>query len=160
MGMWMAAWAGREHADESGTHVCTNTHTHITLWNTQWFCNTHQTPPTCLLSVYVGSHQSWQTADIQTRWMFRAVVPEQSVQLSKPPTRLLKPIPFTHWTMQHIAPDCLAMPTHACPHINGHTALLTYHTHLHHTHTHTHTYTQTHACARTHTHTMHVPVYT
>ena len=65
MGLWMAAWAARECADESGTHACTNTHTlHYAICN-DFVTHIMQIPPMCLLSVHFGSRQSWQTADTQ-----------------------------------------------------------------------------------------------
>ena len=66
MGMWMAAWAGREHADESGTHVCTNTRTHTLHYGTHNDSVTHIRLHLRVYSVFTSDHINlWQTADSQ-----------------------------------------------------------------------------------------------
>lgn len=118
----MAPRAARKCVDKSDTHACTNTHN--TLCNMQWFCNTHQTPPTCLLSVHVRLSPSWQTADIR-KDVLGCWPSSVQCSCSKIPTRLLNPIPFTN-PLDHATSYCI--PRHACPHIKGHTAPLAYHT--------------------------------
>ena len=105
------------------SHSRMHKHTHITLCNMHWFCNTHQTPPIYVsISVHVGSRQSWQAADIQMN--VSGCLPS-SVQCSPanvlPDYSIPYHLPTPTGPSNLISLDCLAMHanarhTHICPH--------------------------------------------
>ena len=121
-------------------------------------CNTHPPIPMCLLSVCIGSCQSWQTSG----WLFRAVGPHQcsaAQQTSYQTTQshTIHQHPLEHATHSNGLPSSVdTIPTHACPHINGHTAPLAYHTFYATTHARTHQCSQYYAPTVSHMPTQHV----